>query len=154
MNPGRGTFEDVLDRLGQERADAALPGSGFWARIRGLNASFVGPTSKPDTQQDSERVHAAYYDHAGAVVAPPPPPPVPAVDVSMFKRLGPEDIASDINLLASDTRTDLQNKRRAFARTNHPDRAPEEWRDAATIRMKVANRLVDDALRKISLQRS
>lgn len=158
MNPGRGTFEDVLERVGHERADDPLPGSAFWTRIRGLNASFVGTNSKPERRQDSEQLHAAYFDCSSDVVAPPPkpatPPPKPAIDVSMFKRLSPEDIVKDINLLPSDTRAELQKKRRNFAHINHPDRAPDEWRNAATTRMMVANHLVDDALRKIRLQSS
>jgi len=178
MNPGGGTFEDVLERVGHERADDPLPGSAFWTRIRGLNASFVGSKSKPEQGHDSEQLHAAYYDYSSDVVAPPAkpaappskpapppsrpappplkpaaPPPKPAIDVSMFKRLRPEDIAKDINLRPSDTRAELQKKRRNFARINHPDRAPEEWRDAATTRMMLANHLVDAALRKIRLQR-
>ena len=171
MNPGGGTFEDVLERVGHERADDPLPGSAFWTRIRGLNASFVGSKSKPEHRQDSEQLHAAYFDYSSDVVAPPakpaaqppkpaPPPPEPAaplpkpvIDVSMFKRLRPEDIAKDINLRPSDTPAELQKKRRNFARINHPDRAPEEWRDAATTRMMLANHLVDAALRKIRLQR-
>ncbi|WP_417416364.1 hypothetical protein [Hoeflea sp.] len=164
MNPGRGTFEDVLERVGHERADDPLPGSAFWTRIRGLNAGFVGTNSKPEQRLDGEQLHAAYYDYISDVVAPPEkptalppkpaPPPEPAtIDVSMFKRLSREEIAKDINLLASDTRAELQRKRRNFARINHPDRAPEEWRSAATTRMMLANHLVDDALRKIRLQR-
>lgn len=171
MNPGGGTFEDVLERVGHERGDDPLPGYAFRTRIRGLNASFVGTKSKPEQGHDSEPLHAAYFDYSSDIVAPPAkpaapppkpappppeppaPPPKPAIDVSMFMRLRPEDIAKDINLRPSDTRVELQKKRRAFARINHPDRAPEEWRDAATTRMMLANHLVDAALRKIRLQR-
>lgn len=67
--------------------------------------------------------------------------------MSLFKRLSPEEVAEDINLLASDTSVELKAKRRRFARLNHPDRTPMEWRQAATIRMKIANHMVDEALR-------
>ena len=170
---GQSTFEAVLDHVGNERAEAPhLSSAAAWSRVFGLNASFVGASSGLEHSQDSEQLHAAYFDYSSDVVAPPPkpaaPPPKPAVllpkpaalppkpalDVSMFKRLSPEDIVKDINLLPSDTRAELQKKRRNFAHINHPDRAPEEWRNAATTRMMLANHLVDDALRKIRLQRS
>ena len=77
----------------------------------------------------------------------PAPRPEPAIDISHFKRLSPEDVAKDINLLATDTPAELKSKRRRFARLNHPDRTPMEWREAATIRMKIANHMVDEALR-------
>ncbi len=44
---------------------------------------------------------------------------------------------------------DIRERRRAFARENHPDRVPEEFREQATIRMTTANRLVEAALRKM-----
>ena len=46
------------------------------------------------------------------------------------------------------TKAEIREKRRAFARGNHPDRVGEEFRDAATIRMTIANRLVEAALRR------
>ncbi|MBV6651049.1 MAG: hypothetical protein KI789_15095 [Hoeflea sp.] len=49
--------------------------------------------------------------------------------------------------MATDTPAELKSKRRRFARFNHPDRTPMEWREAATIRMKIANHMVDEALR-------
>ncbi len=79
------------------------------------------------------------------------PPPKPVFDASLFKRLSAEDVAKDIQLKASDTAAELQLKRRNFARLNRPDRVPEEWRDAATTRMKIANRQIDDALRLLAL---
>jgi len=143
---GLSMFEAVLDRLGNERADAALPSSATWTRIRGLNASFVGAGSGPGSGQDSEQLNGAYSAYSSDVFVPPPEP---AIDVSIFKRLSPEEIEKDINLLPSDTRAELQLKRRNFARINHPDRTPEEWREAATTRMKIANLLIDEAVRKI-----
>ena len=45
------------------------------------------------------------------------------------------------------TKAQIKDKRRAFARSNHPDRVAEDYRQAATIRMTIANRLVEAALR-------
>lgn len=155
---GQSTFESVLDRLDKERADAPQSSSAAWTRIRGLNAGFVGTGSEPESLHDRQQLHAAYLAHSSDVSVPPgsdvsAPAPKPAIDVSIFERLSREEIVNDIKLQPSDTRAELQLKRRNFARLNHPDRAPEEWRDAATIRMKIANQLIDEALRKTSLEK-
>jgi hypothetical protein len=44
------------------------------------------------------------------------------------------------------SRSEIRDRRRAFARENHPDSVPEEFRAAATVRMTIANRLVETAL--------
>ncbi|MDP2734425.1 MAG: hypothetical protein Q8O63_15205 [Hoeflea sp.] len=142
---GLSIFDTVLYRLGQERSDAPGQSSAPWSGLRGFNASFVGAGSGPDGGQDSEQLNIAASAYEIDMFAPPPKP---APDVSMFKRLSPGEIARDINLQASDTPAELQLKRRKFARINHPDRAPENWRDAATTRMKIANLLIDEALKK------
>jgi hypothetical protein len=46
------------------------------------------------------------------------------------------------------TKAEITEKRRTFARSNHPDRVREDFQAAATIRMTIANRLVEAALRK------
>ncbi|AKH99388.1 hypothetical protein IMCC20628_00664 [Hoeflea sp. IMCC20628] len=145
---GQSMFEVVLDRLGKDRADALQSSSSAWNRIRGLNASFVGAGCEPARWRDSEQPNIAASAYNDDVLAPPPKP---AFDASQFKRLSPEDVAKDIQLLPSDNPTELHLKRRNFARLNHPDRVPEEWRDAATTRMKIANRLIDDALALVAL---
>ncbi|MBU4527258.1 MAG: hypothetical protein KUA43_19025 [Hoeflea sp.] len=122
--------------------------------MRGFNSSFVGAGANPQTWRSSEPFAAAYADYASEAVELPQtseaaaPPPKPHFDATPFKRLSAEEIATDIDVLASDTPSDLQRKRRSFARLNHPDRTPSEWRDAATTRMKIANQLIDEALRK------
>lgn len=71
----------------------------------------------------------------------------PAIDPAVFERVEVEEIREDLNLSASDTCAELHRKRRVFARLNHPDRVPEKWREAATVRMQTANLLIDQALR-------
>ena len=41
---------------------------------------------------------------------------------------------------------EIRERRRAFARENHPDSVSEEFRAPATVRMTIANRLVETAL--------
>lgn len=133
--------------------------------MRGWNSSFVAShlSAHPWPSKDQHGpVHTADQDNAPTALPlqsvpapaarPTPSPaqkPEPATDTSLFKRLSPEEVAKDIDLLASDTPAELKSKRRRFARINHPDRVPMQWRQAATTRMKIANHMVDEALRRI-----
>jgi hypothetical protein len=49
---------------------------------------------------------------------------------------------------------DLVALRRSFARENHPDRAPEDLRTNATLRMKIANMLIDETIRRLNVEKS
>jgi hypothetical protein len=175
MVGGWSSFEAVLDRVGNDRADTAADGSGSWTAMRGWNSSFVGASLRSQPWPGREQGGAAdLADHTGTSTSAPRPEPTvhndaprpspkpvtpaprpePAIDISHFKRLSPKEVAKDINLLASDTAAMLQSKRRSFARRNHPDRSPVEWREAATIRMKIANHMVDEALRRMRAPRT
>ena len=149
MVPGAGTFDAVLDLVGEQRA--GLRARGSWSGIRGLNVGFVGAASGPDGRRHGAPLGADFYGDDADLFAPPDmaaKPETPVLEVSIFKRLSREEVAADIGLLPSDTPAELRLKRRDFARANHPDRIPEEWREAATTRMKIANLLIDEALRK------
>ena len=157
MSVGSSPFEAVLDRVSNEQADAAAGRSGPWAAMRGWNSSFVGASLRSQPWPGREPLAAAKPAEPADLAVPsdvlsdgavPAPKPKPAVDISHFKRLSPEQVAKDINLLVSDTPAELKSKRRRFARLNHPDGCPTEWREAATIRMKIANQMVDEALRR------
>lgn len=167
---GRSLFDTILERVGQERAEAPELHSPYATASRGWYSSFVAAdlarASRWNNEEDPAQAPAPSAAKADApgpeaikieMPAPPkptPPKPKPAIDTSMFKRLSPEEVAKDIDLLASDTPTELQSKRRRFARLNHPDRTPMEWREAATTRMKIANHLVDEALRAFAARRN
>jgi len=153
MVAGWSSFEAVLDRVSNERGDTATDRSGSWTAMRGWNSSFVGASLRSQPWPGREEGGAAdLADHTGSSTSAPRPEP--AIDISHFKRLSPKEVAKDINLLASDTAAMLQSKRRSFARRNHPDRSPVEWREAATIRMKIANHMVDEALRRMRAPRT
>lgn len=64
----------------------------------------------------------------------------------------PYDVAMELNLLALRSVKDLLEARRTFARANHPDRVALAFRNEATTRMQIANRLVDDAVARMSGQ--
>ncbi|HEX2019878.1 MAG TPA: hypothetical protein VGO17_13135 [Aurantimonas sp.] len=59
----------------------------------------------------------------------------------------PTEIERDLGIRPGQSPAQLKRLRRAFAGANHPDRMPSQHRAAATIRMQVANRLIDEALR-------
>ena len=148
MIVGLSLFETILDRVSHERTDLSTQRSGGWTGARGWNSSFIATGfGGPSWPGREPRGLAQSTD--GNAESTPPPKPEPALDTSLFKRLSAEDVAKDINLLASDTAAELQSKRRRFALLNHPDRTPLELRGAATIRMKIANHMVDEALRRI-----
>jgi hypothetical protein len=156
---GKSLFQSVVDRLGEE-ADEVSEADDKSFRINGLNTGFVPPTPdasciepsapRPDAKTD-QRLDAYLFlmGEAGEMEEPkaPEPPPPPA----WLDRLSPEDVAVDLGLHPSDDRERLQERRRAFARDNHPDRVNADYRDAATQRMKLANRLVDEALHRHDL---
>lgn len=168
MIVGLSSFEAVLDRVSQEREDTPADRSGSWTAMRGWNSSFVCASLRtqpwPSREQRGAAHSAVPIDASTPAPTPksavhndtptPAPKPKPAIDTALFKRLSPADVAKDINLLASDTPAELQSKRRRFARLNHPDRTPAEWREAATTRMKIANHLVDEALRAAAARRN
>lgn len=167
MIVGLSSFEAVLDRVSHEREDTPADRSGSWTATRGWNSSFIAESLRtqpwPSREQRGTAPSAVHIDASRPAPRPksavhndaltPAPKPKPTIDTSLFKRLSPEDVAKDINLLATDTHAELQSKRRRFARLNHPDRAPADWREAATTRMKIANHMVDEALRGKLAQR-
>jgi hypothetical protein len=59
----------------------------------------------------------------------------------------PAEIERELGIRPGLSPTQLKRLRRAFAGANHPDRTPSQHCAAATIRMQLANRLIDEALR-------
>jgi hypothetical protein len=57
-------------------------------------------------------------------------------------------LARELGLGAELTARDLERIRRNFALANHPDRVSASERDLATLRMTLANALIDQALAK------
>jgi hypothetical protein len=160
---GKSLFQSVVDRLGEEKDDETQPPEPAF-RIEGLNTGFVAPTTAPsaeDTPTSHDQRLNAYMsvmqEHEPedeqqpeperlAPAAPPPPPP-------WLQRLSPEEISADLGLHPADDRDTLQERRRSFARENHPDLVATDHREAATTRMKIANRLIDDAIRRFDQAR-
>lgn len=59
------------------------------------------------------------------------------------------DVSAELAIHDTDTAATLAEKRRAFARLNHPDRVKPQFRHNATLRMTAANLLIDQAIRML-----
>jgi hypothetical protein len=147
---GKSLFQSVVDRLAEEDAQQGeeMPERHF--RIDGLGASYV-PERVSTAPEDEDRRREAYLFLMGEDNEEPDSlPPEPAKPV-WLARLSIEEIAADLAITPADDRETLQERRRAFARLNHPDRIHPDFRDQATTRMKIANLLVDEALLRCRL---
>lgn len=158
---GQSIFQSVLTRLKEEEKDdeeASPEGPDF--RIRSLGAGFLTPDGRPAASEadagsyldylyewpasepDAQTPQADTSPEAVKVEKPPEKPVTPA----HLMRLTEDEIAEDLAISPKDSEASLNEKRRQFAKLNHPDRIEPEFRDNATVRMKTANLLIDRAI--------
>jgi hypothetical protein len=151
---GQSVFQSVVTRL-KEESDEVLeeePVVGF--RIHGLATGFVAETG--DEMFAAGTSTEAYFDFLPEIRAfeperpapEPEPPPAPVIPKHLL-RLTNEEIAEELAISQNDTEAMLNEKRRKFAKANHPDGVPEEFRDNATRRMQIANLLIDTAIKTL-----
>lgn len=162
---GQSVFQSVLDRLDEDERAASAQSEHVAHRLHGLNTGFA-TTVLEGVSAASARPDQAYMDNLEWDIpsspddsmteesAPPsepiaPPEPLPPVMPAHLTRVRPEQIAEELSISSRDTPHSLSEKRRAFAKANHPDGVAPEFRDNATIRMKIANLLIDEALRRL-----
>lgn len=165
---GQSIFQSVLTRLKEEQKDdEETPPEGSDFRIQGLGAGFLTPDGRPEAakadagsyfdylsdwpaeEPDAQRPQANASPEAVKVEQPPEKPVMPAY----LERLSEEEIAEDLAISPKDTEASLNEKRRQFAKLNHPDRTEAEFRDNATARMKTANLLIDRAISSLYWRR-
>jgi len=148
---GQSVFQSVLERLKAEEEteeDAEAPAA---HRVSGLGTGLAFDVME-GVSAASQRVGQAYFDNLeldAAVKAPTPPPEPEPVMPDHLTRTAPEEVAAELAISAADTPQTLGEKRRTFARANHPDSVAPPFRDNATKRMMLANLLIDEALRRI-----
>ena len=157
---GMTVFESVLERLkteareAAEEADEETPEESGAGTVRGLTSGFTGLGTTGAFVSGSQAA-AAYLDlYEEPQPQPPPaaePPPAPPPHLL---RTTPEDVADDLALTGRESTEDLLARRRSFARENHPDRAPVDLRANATLRMKIANMLIDETIRRLAVEKS
>jgi hypothetical protein len=163
MRFGQSVFQSVLERLDAEDAETAESDGNPSHRIQGLNSSFAAGM-REGISAASIRPDQAYIDNLGsekpAIVVGEPPEeqsepsePAPLVMPPHLLRTEPHDVAAELAISSRDTVQTLNDKRRTFARTNHPDGVAPAFRDNATARMMIANLLIDEALHRLSRQR-
>ena len=139
---GKSLFETVLDGMDVEEDEQD---EDVLARRPRVTAHFLADTSFSD-RADQRPLGELYEDFGTSdpaereAVAPEPP--------EWLGRLSEQNVADDLGLVPGMSKAEIRDKRRAFARSNHPDHIAAEFRDAATIRMTIANRLVEAALRR------
>jgi hypothetical protein len=152
---GQSVFQSVLERLKAESETVEEePPAG--RRVSGLNTGLAFDVME-GVSAASQRLDQAYFDierEAPAEAAAPEPPPEPErepepVMPEHLTRISPQEVAAELALSESDTLQTLGEKRRAFAKANHPDSVALPFRDNATKRMKLANLLIDEAMRRL-----
>jgi type IV secretory pathway VirB10-like protein len=167
---GQSVFQSVLDRLDMEEAAAEEADAPAAHRIQGLNSSFA-VNAMEGVSTTWARPDQAYVDNLGFDMPPgakaaqagdaPQPAaasaPEPVVEEpepvmpAHLARTAPQDVAAELAITSKDTPHSLNEKRRAFAKVNHPDSIAAPFRDKATIRMKIANLLIDEALKRLAI---
>jgi hypothetical protein len=139
---GKSLFETVLESMGTDEPDEE---EDVVVRRPRIVAHFLAETTYGE-RPDDRMLGALYEDFSEPVVAAdvdPVPVPMPP---TWLDRLSDPEISEDLGLVPGMTLVEIRERRRSFARANHPDGVAPEYRDAATIRMVTANRLVEAAL--------
>ena len=156
---GQSVFQSVLSRLNEEENALEAEADTQAFRVSGLNTSFVAETAAGhpgnaadaylDVQADGTLPASDTPAVAADEAAPPPEPAEDPVIPAHLLRLSEAEIAEDLALGPEDTAEMLAEKRRRFAKDNHPDRIAAAFRENATLRMKTANLLVDRAIKDL-----
>ncbi|TXI11241.1 MAG: hypothetical protein E6Q76_02755 [Rhizobium sp.] len=146
-------FQSVLDRLDSEEDISQEEETAH--RIRGLNVSFAATVPGGETPE-AHRADEAYRDNFGDPILQPEPEPEPAprepeppVMPEHLSRTSRDEVAAELAITSDHTREALQEKRRIFAKANHPDSVDALFREQATVRMTLANQLIDEAIRRL-----
>ncbi|WP_081158513.1 hypothetical protein [Ensifer aridi] len=143
---GMSVFQSVLERLKAEQdtevSDEDVAGD-FRNAAAGLPPEFMAETS-PCAAIPFGTVEQAYRELA------PVESSEPLVMPDYLNRTSLAEVASELALSDQETPLTLAAKRRRFAAANHPDRLPAEFRSNATLRMKLANMLIDEAARPLA----
>ncbi|OCP23033.1 MULTISPECIES: hypothetical protein [unclassified Ensifer] len=139
---GMSVFQSVLERLKTEEAEEETAETEISAASCAPSFAFVaGGADRASAARSA--VERAYFD--ASFVEPPPVEPMP----EFLNRISLAEVAEELALGERETLATLAAKRRSFAATNHPDRLPQDYRTNATVRMKLANMLIDEASRQL-----
>jgi hypothetical protein len=148
---GQSVFQSVVERLKQEKEDESAeqpPPAGH--RIAGFSSGFVADThpEAPPPGNGNLDAYLAFLPDP----APPPEPesePEPEPMPAYLEKTSLADVSVELAIDETDTAATLAEKRRTFARLNHPDGVKPEFRHNATLRMTAANLLIDQAIQML-----
>ena len=145
-------FQSVLERLKAEDEAAGEAEEPAAHRVPGFSTGLAFDVME-GVSAASQRVSEAYFDNlapepAGKEALPAAPEPEPVMPEHLA-RVAPEEIAAELSISSADTLQTLSEKRRAFAKANHPDGVAQPFRDNANKRMTIANLLIDEAMRRL-----
>ncbi|UXT23019.1 hypothetical protein FY140_20235 [Agrobacterium tumefaciens] len=150
---GQSVFQSVVDRLKHEKEteeEGAEPPPPAGHRIAGFSSGFV-----IDTHIETPPPANGNLDAYLAFLADPAPPPEPEPEPepesmpAHLEKTSLANVSAELAIHDTDTAATLAEKRRAFARLNHPDRVKPQFRQNATLRMTAANLLIDQAIRML-----
>ncbi|MFP3544897.1 hypothetical protein SB748_15610 [Rhizobium sp. SIMBA_035] len=163
---GQSVFQSVLERLkaeeGEDDDEAGDQPAAY--RVRGFATGLAFDVMEGVSAAGTQKPGQAYFDNLEfeapppaqeTLVAEPEPEPAPEpepepVMPEHLVRTAPADIAAELAISSADTISSLGEKRRNFAKANHPDRVLPQFRENATRRMTLANLLIDEAVRRLS----
>jgi hypothetical protein len=142
---GKSLFQSVVDRLADEAEESPPPPEPSF-RLSGLPTGFATERVEGSPVNAGSRQDAYLFLMPEARPFEPEPAPVRPAHLA---RLSVEEVCADLAIRDTDDRDALQERRRLFARHNHPDTVHPDFREAANTRMKIANLLIDEALRRL-----
>ncbi len=157
---GQSVFQSVLERLKADEEAEDLP-EPVAHRVHGFSTGFAVDVME-GVSAASQRPDQAYVDNLEfdppvetapvieEAVVEPVTPPVPEIMPEHLLRVAPNEIAAELAISAADTLQSLHQKRRAFAKANHPDGVASPFRENATKRMTLANLFIDEAVRRLN----
>ncbi|KQV64618.1 hypothetical protein [Rhizobium sp. Root1220] len=150
---GQSVFQSVLDRLKADDEDGDAPEATASSRIHGFTTGLAFDVME-GVSVTSARPDQAYLDNLefevqAAIEKDPPQEPEPVMPEHLG-RIAPHEVAAELAISSDDTVQSLGEKRRRFAKANHPDSVEALFRDNATRRMTVANLLIDEAVRRLN----
>lgn len=133
------TFAEVVEEIQVPVAQASEYG-----RVTIASGAAAQPKHEPAYVSAGRlsQIYETTIESFGKTPPPPPPKPKPVAQPSTR----PADVSRELRLRASHTIEQLIEIRRRFALANHPDRVPAVIRDAATVRMGIANMMIDEAI--------
>lgn len=157
---GQSVFQSVVARLEREAEELnEEEDSATFGRRVIFDPAPLQTSGMPEMEPDN-RPLSAYLDLLEDV--PPAEAPIeagekrqephPAIMPDHLQRTSLAEVSEELGIGEADTLDSLTEKRRRFARVNHPDAVPAAFRQNAHLRMTAANLLIDQAVKLLALQ--